>query len=266
MISPLSDVLFGAVGRRTLRTLLQVVDLTVFLTHSVRRWAGRRGLFNRASYQAVLNQTIFTGIDALPAVTLLAAAVGAGLVTELILLMQAVGTERDVANLLTRVVGLELAPLLTAIIVVGRTGSAIAVDLGNMKLHKEVEGLALLGIDVQDLFVGPRLVAVAVSQLVLAIYFAVLAVVSGVLFSALVLSSAYLKYLIAIPLALDPVSLVSFFAKNLLFGIIIASNACYYGLAVEDSPTQVPQATQKTIVVSLVAVFLLDGLLAVALA
>jgi phospholipid/cholesterol/gamma-HCH transport system permease protein len=258
-------VLAGAIGRRTIQSLLYVVDLVVFVLHAMRGWGGRRGLFNRASYHAVIAQMIFTGIDALPAVSLLGLAVGAGITAQLIMLIQVVGTETDVINVLTQVVALELAPLLTAIIVIGRTGSAIAVDLGNMKLHREVEGLTLLGIDVQDFFISPRLVGVGLSQLILAVYFAVIAVVSGVLFSALLMSFSHLKYLIAIPLAFDPVALIGFVIKNLMFGLIIGASACYHGLHVGISPTEVPQQTQRAIVNSLVLIFLLDGLMAVAL-
>lgn len=258
-------VLAGAIGRRTMQSLLYVVDLTVFVLQAMGGWSGRRGLFNRASYHAVIAQMIFTGIDALPSVTLLGLAVGAGITAQLIMLFQVVGTEADVVNVLTRVVALELAPLLTAIIVIGRTGSAIAVDLGNMKLHREVEGLTLLGIDVQDFFISPRLMGVGLSQLILAVYFAVIAVVSGVFFSALLVSFTHLKYLVAIPLAFDPLALVGFLVKNLLFGLIIGASACYHGLRVDVSPTEVPQETQRAIVNSLVLIFLLDGMMAVTL-
>lgn len=257
--------LAGAIGRRTTQSLLYVVDLTVFILQAMRGWTGRRGLFNRASYQAVIAQMIFTGIDALPAVTLLGLAVGVGITAQLIMLIQVVGSEADVINVLTKVVALELAPLLTAIIVIGRTGSAVAVDLGNMKLHREVEGLALLGINVQDFFISPRLVGVGLSQLILAVYFAAIAVVSGVFFSALLVSFTHLKYLLAIPLAFDPVALTGFIIKNLMFGLIIGGSACYHGLRVGVSPTEVPQETQRAIVNSLVLIFLLDGLMAVAL-
>jgi phospholipid/cholesterol/gamma-HCH transport system permease protein len=259
------SALTGALGRRVSQTLLYVVDLTVFVLHTMGSWGGRRGLFNRASYHAVIAQMIFTGIDALPSVTLLGLAVGAGITAQLIMLVQVVGTEADVINLLTQVVALELAPLLTAIIVTGRTGSAITVDLGNMKLHREVEGLTLLGMDVQDYFITPRLVGVGISQLILAVYFAVIAVVSGVFFSALLMSFSHLKYLVAIPLAFDPVALIGFVLKNVMFGLIIGAAASYHGLRVGISPTEVPQETQRAIVNGLVLIFIIDGMMAVTL-
>ncbi len=255
-------VVTGALGRRASGAVLYLVDLTVFVIGLLRV---RPGLFNRATYNSVIAQLIFSGVDALPAITLLATAVGATVTTQLILLMELVGDEAEVIGMLTRIIGLELSPLLIAIIVIGRTGSAITVDLGNMKLHREVEGLALLGIDVQDFFVAPRLAGVAISQLVLAVYFAVIAVTSGIFFSAIAFSMTQLKYLLAIPLAFDPLDLVTFAAKNLLFGIITGATACYHGLRVTSSPTEVPQETQRSIVNAMVMIFLLDGLIAVAL-
>lgn len=259
------SLVFGAVGRRVIQTALYVVDITVFILHAIRSSGGRRGLFNRATYHAAVSQIIFTGIDALPAITVLGLAVGAGITTQLIRLMQVVGNENDVIKVLTQVVALELAPLLSAIVVIGRSGSAVTVDLGNMSLHREVDGLALLGINVHDIFITPRLIGITVAQLVLAVYFAVLAVVSGVLFSAMLQSFSYFKYLVAIPLAFDPLALIGFLAKNVLFGLIIGATACYHGLRVRVSPTEVPQEAQRAIVNSMVLIFLLDGLLAVAL-
>ena len=69
----------------------------------------------------------------------------------------------------------------------------------------------------------------------------------------------------AIPLAFDPVALIGFIVKNVMFGLIIGAGACYHGLRVGVSPTEVPQETQRAIVNSLVLIFLLDGLMAVVL-
>lgn len=260
-----ANAIVGSLGRRLIQAALYVVDIVVFILHAVRGSGGRRGLFNKATYQAAIAQIIFTGIDALPAITILGLAVGAAVTTQLIRVMQVVGNQNDLINVLTQVVALELAPLFSAIIVIGRSGSAVTVDLGNMSLHREVDGLALLGINVQDFFITPRLVGIAVSQLILAVYFAVLAVVGGVCFSALLLSFSYFKYLVEIPLAFDPLALIGFVLKNVVFGLIIGATACYHGLRVRVSPTEVPQETQRAIVNSMVLIFLLDGLMAVTL-
>ncbi len=250
-----------AVGRAVLDTLIYLIDLTSFTLNALSDW---RGTFNRAAYNTVIAQIIFTGIDALPAISLLALAVGASITAQLILLVQAFGTEADVIRMITQLVGMELSPLLAAIIVIGRSGSAITVDLGNMKLHREVEGLALLGIDIRDYFIRPRLAGVVISQLMLSVYFAVFAIVSGVVFSALFSSASHFRYLVAIPLAFDPMQLIAFILKDLLFGLIIGSAGCFHAMQITASPTEVPQQTQRAIVNSLMLIFIIDGLMALA--
>jgi phospholipid/cholesterol/gamma-HCH transport system permease protein len=82
------------------------------------------------------------------------------------------------------------------------------------------------------------------------------------LVTAMLGGSSYLKYLTEIPLAFDPYDLLLFLLKNLFFGLIIGATACFHGLRVELSTTEVPQQTQRAIVNSLTLIFVLDGLFA----
>jgi phospholipid/cholesterol/gamma-HCH transport system permease protein len=78
----------------------------------------------------------------------------------------------------------ELGPVITGVILVGRSCSAIAVDLGNTKVRGEIEPLEYLGIDVDDYFVVPRIVCMIISQVTLALYFSIIMILCGVFFSA----------------------------------------------------------------------------------
>lgn len=253
----------GWTGRRSLSLGGYLLDLTVFILHALRDWFGRGRLFNRATRQALVTQVIFTGVDALPVVTLLALAVGVSITSQLLMLAQALGSERDVAGMLTGIVGVELSSLLTAIVLIGRSGSAIAVDTGYMKLHGEVEALELLGINVREFFVTPRILGAAVAQMTLAVYFAAIALFGGVFLNGLIFHLETAHQLRHLAQALQPAQVAIFIFKNLLFGVIIAGTACFHGLRVRQSPTELPQHTQRAIVTSLVLVFLVDGLLAV---
>jgi phospholipid/cholesterol/gamma-HCH transport system permease protein len=133
---------FGWTGRRTLSLGGYLLDLTTFIIDALSDWFGSRRLFNRATRQSLTSQIIFTGVDALPVITLLALAIGFSITSQLLTLAQALGSERDAGSLLINIVGVELASLLTAIVLIGRSGSAIAVDTGYMKLHGEVEAFA----------------------------------------------------------------------------------------------------------------------------
>jgi phospholipid/cholesterol/gamma-HCH transport system permease protein len=238
----------GMLGRQVLRLPQYVMELTLFTLQALREWRERSNLLNRATYHSFVSQMIFTGIDALPPIILLSLASGISLTSMLLQNVQVFGTTADIVSILTEVVALELGSLLTAIILVGRSGSAIAVDLGHMKLNREIEGLELLGINVNHLFITPRLLGTTLSQLVLAVFFSSLSVVSAIIFNATLYSASYWKYLGEIPLAFDPTALLLFLLKNLLFGLIIGATACYHGLKVQKSVTEIPQQSQRAIV------------------
>ncbi len=255
-------LLSGMVGRQALRLPIYILELTLFTLQAVREWREHSNLRNRATYSSFVSQMIFTGIDALPPIFLLSLASGVSITSMLLKNVQVFGTTADIVNILTEVVALELGCLLTAIILVGRSGSAIAIDLGNMKLNREIEGLELLGINLNHLFITPRLLGTTVSQLILAIFFSSLSVISAIAFNATFYSSSYWKYLGEIPLAFNPADLLLFVVKNLIFGLIIGVTACYHALRVQNSITEIPQQSQRAIVNSLSMIFLLDGLLA----
>lgn len=252
----------GMLGRRTIISLFYVIDLLAFISSVLHSWHQSRGTISRATRQSVISQVIFSGIDALPAISFLSLAIGLSVTMQFIFLLQSFATQQEITAILTQVIALELGPLLTAIIMIGRSGSAITVDLGNMTLNQEVAGLELLGIDVKRFFVLPRLLGVALSQLALAIYFSTLALVIGIIFAALLDSSSNFEYLFRLVDAFEPLPLLVFIIKNLIFGLIIAATACYHGLRVGVSMTELPQETQRAIVNSLLLVFLLDGLAA----
>jgi phospholipid/cholesterol/gamma-HCH transport system permease protein len=253
----------GWTGRRTLSLGGYLLDLTTFIIDALRDWFRSGRLFNRATRQSLTSQIIFTGVDALPVITLLALAVGFSITSQLLTLAQALGSERDVGTLLIGIVGVELSSLLTAIVLIGRSGSAIAVDTGYMKLHGEVEALELLGINVREFFVTPRIVGAAIAQVTLAVYFAAIALFGGVFLNGLLFHLVTAHQLKHLAEALQPAQVLIFILKNLLFGIIISGTACFHGLRVRNSPTELPQHTQRAIVTSLVLVFVVDGLLAV---
>lgn len=249
-------------GRQALRLPRYLLELTLFALRALREWREHSRLRNRATYSSLVSQIIFTGIDALPPIILLALASGVSITSMLLKNVQIFGSTTDIVNILSEVVALEMGCLLTAVILVGRSGSAITIDLASMKLNREIEGLELLGINVNHFFITPRLLGTTVSQLVLAIFFSSLSVVSAIVFNATLYSSSYWGYLGEIPLAFNPADLLLFVLKNLLFGLIIGVTACYHGLQVQHSVTEVPQQSQRAIVNSLSIIFLLDGLFA----
>jgi len=180
----------------------------------------------------------------------------------LISIIVSVGATEELVSLLVNVICLGIGPFVAAIILISRTGSAIVVDLGNMKLHGEIEGLENLGIDINTFLVAPRLIGTAISQLAVTVYFTFLILVSGILLSGYLISSTHYEILSSIVSAFTPLLISLFVIKNLLFGFIIAAISSYNGLSVTISPTEVPQQATKAIVNCLISIFLIDGLIA----
>ncbi len=261
----ITAILTGLPGRFLIQTSLYVINLMTFSTLALRDWYSNNRIFNKKSYSSMIAQIIFTGVDALPTITLLGLAAGFAFTYRLIAVLDSIGATDEIVNLLVNIICLGIGPFLAAIILISRTGSAIVVDLGNMKLHGEIEGLEMLGININNYLIAPRLIGTAISQLAITVYFTFIALVFGITLSGLLSSSSHFEFLYQISTAFTPFLVMVFVIKNLLFGYIIAATSCYNGLSVRNSPTEVPQQATRAIVNSLVAIFLIEGLLALAI-
>ncbi len=250
---------FGWIGQRCIESFLYVIDLTYFLTRALSVWQPHRNVFNRAVYSNLLGQIIFTGVDAIAMISFLAVLVGIGVTSQLIYIMQAISGASDLTGIIARLVISELGPLITGGILVGRSCSAIAVDLGNTKVRGEIEPLEYLGIDVDDYFVIPRILCMVISQVTLALYFSFIMILSGVFFSAYIYNFSAQESMTELLNTMSVNVIIIFMLKNLFFGLITGAMACFHGLSVDNSPTQVPQQMQKAVVRCMVFLFLADG-------
>ena len=265
MANSITNVITGLPGRFLIQVSLYVINLVTFSTLALRDWYNNNSIFKAKSYSSMIAQIIFTGIDALPIITILGLAAGFVFTFRLISILDSVGAADEIVNLLVNIICLGIGPFLAAIILISRTGSAIVVDLGNMKLHGEIEGLEMLGININNYLIAPRLIGTAISQLAITVYFTFIALVFGITLSGLLTSTTHFEFLFEISTAFTPFLVMVFVIKNLLFGYIIAATACYNGLSVRTSPTEVPQQATRAIVNSLVGIFVIEGLLALAI-
>src|SRR5262249_4737130 len=116
-----------------------------------------------------------------PSVCLLGVILGAGLVFQAVYWLSAVGELQLVAQLLVRLLIHELAPALVGVVVIGRSGTAMAAELAGMGAESEVETLAAMGVDPLPYAVVPRVLSLVVSSLGLTIFMTVVALISGFL-------------------------------------------------------------------------------------
>lgn len=225
--------------------LMVYVSLRTVLVHE------RGGL--RSMLSVTLTQIYFTGCQALPLVTILALATG----TVVILNASALSFLADtkiISKLLVMVVVREVGPLVIALILIARSGTAIAAELGNMKVNREIDALEMMAINPLSFIVFPRLVGGIVSIICLTFYFNLIALFGGFGATRFFHDLPFSLYSETLADTLGVADVLLFLTKNVLNGVTIFSIACYQGLKVMDSPHEVPQATTKAVIASIAAV------------
>ena len=250
-------------GYTSRQFLINVVELIFFIVTVLRRGFSylRKNKGNTLIKDAIVREIIFDGVDSLiSTVLVLSIIIGFSITAQLIVLLQSMGSETEVVNILIHYVAFELSPLVTAIILICRNGSATAIMTGYMSVNQEVKSLELLGVDVLVLFAFPGLIGKAISQVSLSCYFSILSITFGILFSAVIGTSSNLKYFSVLIDSIEPMELVYFLIKNMLFGMIISANASFHGLHAKLSVTEVPQRTQKAIMHSIFSIFAISAL------
>lgn len=201
-------------------------------------------------------QLYFSGIETLPLVAIVAAAVSGIIVGEL----RGFGQSSSESLRLLAVITLgELAPLLTAFIVSARSVPAMASELASMQVNGEVQLLSRLGISPRDYLVVPRLFGMASATLLLNTYFCIIALLVG---AAFIDGFHLFTALGGLAATLSPQVILLCLGKGLLFGFAMALAACLTGLAAQGgSITQVPVAASRAVVRSLAVVLFIDLLL-----
>ncbi len=204
----------------------------------------------RTARRITLAQIQFTGVHAVVLVSLIALFIGATIIIQTNIL--APGTPAEMLGMiLVAVVPRELAPLITAIVVAGRSGTAIATELGNMRVSSEILALSSLGIDPPRFIVLPRIIAAVVSVLALTVYFSVVAILGGYFVSQFITTTSFSALRAGFAQALGPADLVLFLVKGIGLGAIVGLFSCHYGLQVKSSPTEVPRQASRAVMLSL---------------
>jgi phospholipid/cholesterol/gamma-HCH transport system permease protein len=155
----------------------------------------------------------------------------------------------------------ELGPLLTAVIVIARSGTAIATELATMKINGEIDVLESLGIPAARYLILPRIFGVTTAIMVLTLYAEVVSVMGGFLIASLAWGISLEQYNQGIVPFLTLREIGVSFLKSFFFGLFVSAVCCRQGLSVSKSLTQVPQAATKGVMQSLLLVFLLDAVI-----
>ncbi|MGZ3797619.1 MAG: MlaE family ABC transporter permease [Pseudobdellovibrionaceae bacterium] len=212
----------------------------------------------RTIVNVILAQIYFTGWQALPLVSVMALTTGSVLILQSMANLSLLGGTQMIGNFLIVMVVREAGPLLVALVVVARSGTAVASEIGNMRANREIEALESMGINPLSFIVFPRVVGGVISVLCLAFYFNVLALIGGFFITKFLQDMPFSFYLDSLIRGFAKEDVLIFFAKNSFSGMIIFVVSCYQGLSVKKSPHEVPQVTTQAVVNSVIYVMVFN--------
>jgi phospholipid/cholesterol/gamma-HCH transport system permease protein len=229
-------------------------------TMAVLFMGGRKGI--AASLKQITGQILFTGVEAFWLVGIIGLLVGITIIIQAMTNMPKFGVGEYFGNILVLVVVRELGPFFTSLVVVGRSGSALAAYIGNMRVSKELSALEVMGIDPVRFIVMPAFVGMVVSMVCLSVYFDVIAIIGGYFIAQVRVAIPFGIFMSTVLDAMRPQDIVISMLKNVLFGAIIALMSCYYGLAVTNM-REVPQAALKSVVGCMITTLLINILVTI---
>lgn len=217
-------------------------------------------------YRILRMQVKFTALDALLLTVVTALLMGGITLIQVFGQLSSYGAEDYLSKLLARLVIRELGPLLVGVIVIGRSGTAVAAEMASMKLSGEVDALVAMGMNPVQFLLVPRMLGGMISVFSLIVFFDAAALLGGFVLAWLLLPTlSFASFLAGLEGVIGIRELAITLLKGLLFGGTIPVLCAAYGLRVKRSATEVPQAVTKGVVASLLMMFLADALLSLAL-
>lgn len=208
--------------------------------------------------QRAISQAMQAGVRALPILSLITFFIGLILALQSAYELRKFGALNYVASAVAISMTRELGPLITAIVVIGRSGSAFAAEIGTMKVTEEIDALETMAIDPIHFLVTPKFLAMMVMLPCLTIWANTMGILGGGLFGVAQAGFTWGRYIQASLDALFLRDIVTGLVKSVMFGITITAVGCHEGLATGAGAEQVGRSTTRAVVVSIFLVILVD--------
>ena len=173
------------------------------------------------------------------------------------------GADAYIVNILGVSLIRELGPMLAAILIAGRSGSAITAQIGVMRVTEELDAMRVMGISHSFRLVMPRAMALALAMPLISVLTTLAALAGGMLAADVSLDITPTFFINALPAAVHLNNLVLASAKSVVFGVLIALIGCHYGLRVKPNTQSLGEGTTASVVTSITVVILVDALFAV---
>ncbi|AOU97479.1 hypothetical protein BI364_05375 [Acidihalobacter yilgarnensis] len=262
-IPPRGEGALAHTGRATLETLRTGYEFLSFVgAGTLSALSALRNPWRLRPRQILLTLEQ-AGAQALPIVGLLSLLIGVVIGYQSAAFLAQYGANLYIADLVGISVVRELAPLMTAIIIAGRTGSAFTAQIGTMRVTEEIDALRAMGIRPLEMLVVPKVIGLVIALPLLTLFADVVGILGGMLVGEFVLNVSPESFMERLHQSVSLTSFLIGIGKAPIFALVIAGVGCYQGFKVEGSAESVGRRTTQSVVQSIFLVIVLDALFSV---
>jgi phospholipid/cholesterol/gamma-HCH transport system permease protein len=204
-----------------------------------------------------------SGAQALPVTALIGFLIGIVLSYLSSLQLRTFGADVFIVNLLGISIVRELGPVLVAVLVAGRSGSAMTAQIGVMRVTEEIDALATMGVSRSQRLVLPKVLALAVAMPLLVIWCSAAGIIGGMVSAKLQMGLSYGFFIDTLPRVVPVANVWIGLSKGVVFGVLIALIACHFGLRVKPNTESLSSRTTTSVVTSITVAILVDAVFAV---
>lgn len=248
--------MLALLGRYSLATVREVGKISIFTAK------GLKSCFTPPFYfKEILRHFIVVGFYSLPIVALTALFAGMIIALQTYVGFTRFNAEGAVASVVVICIIRELGPVFAGLMVTGRVGSAIAAEIGSMKVSDQIDALITLGVDPFKFLVAPRMIAGMLMVPFLVLIADIIGVMGGFLISTTVLDFSVGSYINQTVQNLEAIDVISGLVKASFFGLCMSAFGCYHGFNSDVGAKGVGNATTSAVVASSIGVLVLDYLL-----
>jgi phospholipid/cholesterol/gamma-HCH transport system permease protein len=251
-------------GRKTIKVSLGLVDEIAFFGDTVISTGSALLHPTTVRWLDVLRTMRQAGADAFPIVALISFLMGAIIAFMSSIQLKQFGAQIYVADLVAIAIVRELSPIMTAILVAGRSGSAFAAEIGSMRVNEELDALVTMGFDPIRFLVVPRVLAMIVVLPLLTVYADLFGIFGGLTVGTVGLDLTVASYLAESRKVLSIFPVLTSFAKTIVFALLVASVGCQRGFRVHGGADAVGSAATSSVVTSIFLIIVTDSMFAVA--
>lgn len=260
-IKPLSFL--GKIGKSTLAQFKELQDYLAYIGDLAIQAFRLLAEPLHWRWNALVNVIYQAGYLALPIIAVLSFMIGVVITYQMGLQLQNYGANIYIVDLLGLGILREFAPLLTAIMVAGRTGSSFTAQIGMMKLNQEIDALDTMGVTPEEILLLPRIIGLVIALPLLTMWSNIFGVVGGMVMSNNMLDITWNDFLHRFPQVIPLRALIIGLGKAPVFALIIASVGTFQGMRVKGSAESVGQNTTRSVVLSIFFIIVADALFSI---